>query len=155
MAWKKLSEHWCFHLRWIMISHMIAEKGWRFTCRHERQISPKALRNVSCWWKLDVGFRRFKPYDFWGRQSNSQEYSSNNLITIGNGLGILISHIGTVNIKIHQLKMNLISIQSMARNLNCKFILKWFKFVIKDNNSINFYYIELEVRVRKKWIIDG
>lgn len=62
--------------------------------------------------------------------SDIQEYSSKKLITIGNGLGFKISHIYTVLIKtkncsgisykntlcVPNLKMNLLSIQSMLKD---------------------------------------
>lgn len=35
----------------------------------------------------------------------------------------------------HELKMNLLSIQSMSRNLECKFILDGKNFTIKDNKT--------------------
>lgn len=66
-----------------------------------------------------------------------QEYSSTKFITIGNDLGLSISHIGTTMIKIENdniplrnilcvphLKMILISIQFMSKDLNCSFYLK-------------------------------
>lgn len=81
--------------------------------------------------------------------SNLQEYSGTETITIGNGLGLHISHIGVTSIKsnsgeilplintlcVPKLKMNLISIQSMSKDLDCSFILNDSEFAVKRNKD--------------------
>lgn len=78
--------------------------------------------------------------------SDTQEYLGKQFITIGNGLGLPISNIGTAKIRsnnntislkntlcVSNLKINLISIQSMSKDLNCSFIVNDSNFKAKDN----------------------
>jgi len=82
-----------------------------------------------------------------GNLSDTQEYSGTSSIIIG--IGLKITPVGTASIKsenddilkhkntlcVPQLKMNLLSIQSMSKNLNCKFVLNGNNFKVKDNNT--------------------
>lgn len=60
---------------------------------------------------------------------------------IGNGLRLKITHIETAMIKSEnearylKIKKYLMSIQSLSKNLNCKFILNRKNFKVKDNKT--------------------